>query len=84
MGDEKKIVCWGCVFFFFFLALRVRYMSNLFFKNLPNSENILNNSINMIVNFPEDEDTYKIYYTQYFRFSVQQLLNIRKKKIQGS
>ena len=54
------------------------------FKNLPNSENILNNSINMIVNFPEDEDTYKIYYTQYFRFSVQQLLNIRKKKIQGS
>lgn len=51
------------------------------FKSLSINENFINNSLNVIVNFPLDEDTYKIYFTNYMRFSIQQLLNIRQKKI---
>lgn len=51
------------------------------FKSIPNNEDFINNSLNVIVNFPIDEDGYKIYFTNYMRFSIQQLLNIRQKKI---
>lgn len=52
------------------------------FKNLDNSDYFMSNSLNVIVNFPLDEDTYKIYFTNYMKFSIQQLLNIRLKKLQ--
>lgn len=52
------------------------------FKNIPNSESFINNSYNVIVNFPLNEDTYKIYFTNYMKFSIQQLLNLRLKKLQ--
>lgn len=53
-------------------------------KDLPDFQTINTNSLNVIVNFPENEDTYKIYYTQYLRYSTQQLLNIRKKQLKGN